>query len=393
MAPPEKKIVMIRFHVAQWQHGEVAAFFKGLFSRAAVPQLQQQLEQQYQRQVLLLNSARAGIRIALRYATTQQPQRQLVLYPEYICTSVPQAITEAGFTGLPVAVNSEFNICPQALTALMAQQPLAVILPHMYGVPAAVCEIETICREHQVLLIDDAAQVAGVDVEGQLLGTFGDFGVISFAQAKTIVTGVQGSGGVLLYPQGVNLNIKLQPTPGWSRLWPLWHFWASYQQDGFASRLDYYVQRFMSQLRKKLGLTSAAFYADGYTISAPEAAVAVKQFATLPQRISTLQQQATLVSKALADLEQLQFPQLQAGRYLTRLIVRSPKLAPAELTKACLKLGIKTKTTYGNSSKSFDGSITSGLLELPWQGLQAEEVTSLLTKLKTLNEQLKSLSS
>jgi len=384
---------MIKFKVALWHNGELAAFFKGLFSRQALPQLQQQLEHYYQRRVLLLNSARAGIRIALRYAATLQPKRQLVLYPEYICSSVPQAITDAGFIGKAVAVTEELNMCPQALATHMPDQPLAVILPHMYGAAAKIIEIEALCRQHQVLLIDDAAQVAGVKLNDRLLGTFGDFGVISFAQAKTIVTGVQGSGGVLLYPQGVNLDIKLQPTSGWSRLGPLWRFWASYQQDGFASRLDYYVQRFMLQLRKKLGLTSAAFYADGYAISPPDAAVAIKQFSTLPMRISTLQQQATLAAQALADLEQLQFPQLQAGRYLTRLIVRSPKLDPAELAKACLKIGIKTKTTYGNSSKSYDSSITSGLLELPWQGLQAEEVTSLLAKLKTLNEQLKSVSS
>jgi|GEM_PF-5625477 len=386
---------MIKFKVALWHNGELAAFFKALFSQRAIPQLQQQLEQQYQRQVLLLNSARAGIRIALRYAATKQPQRQLVLYPEYICTSVPQAITDAGFTGMAVAVNNELNMCPQALSALLELQPLAVILPHMYGAAAAISDIETMCRHQQVLLIDDAAQVAGIKADSRLLGTFGDFGVISFAQAKTIVSGVQGSGGVLLYPAKLNINVPLKPTSGWSRLWPLWHFWASYQQDGIANSIDYYLQRLSRLLRKKLGRNStisyADGYADGYAIAAPDAAVALKQFETLPSRIKDLQQQATIAAKALAGLEQLQFPQLQADRYLTRLIVRSPKVAPAKLAKTCLELGIKTKTTYGNSSQNFDGSITSGLLELPWQGLQPTELTTLLNQLRLLDQQLVTL--
>lgn len=381
---------MIQFRVALWSNGELAAFFKGLFSQQALPQLQQQLEQQYQRRVLLLNSARAGIRIALRYAANRQPTRQLVLYPEYICTSVPQAIEEAGFTGMAVAVNHELNMCPLALSALLERQPLAVILPHMYGVAAAISDIETMCRNHQVLLIDDAAQVAGIETNGKLLGTFGDFGVISFAQAKTIVSGVQGSGGVLLFPAEIDIDVPLKPTSGWSRLWPLWHFWASYQQDGIASTIDYYLQRLTRLLRKKLSRNSTTPYADGYAIAAPDAAVALKQFETLPSRVKNLQQQATIAADTLADLAQLQFPQLQAGRYLTRLIVQSPNVAPAELAKTCLALGIKTKTTYGNSSKSFDGTDTSGLLELPWQGLQPAELTVMLSQLRLIDQQLSS---
>lgn len=379
---------MIKFKVALWQNGEFAAFVKGLFSRRALPQLQQLLEKRYQRQILLLNSARSGIRIALRYAATQQPQRHLVLYPEYICSSVPQAITEAGFTARAIAVTTELNMCPQALAAQMVDQPLAVILPHMYGAAASIVEIETLCRQHQVLLIDDAAQVAGVEADNRLLGTFGDFGVISFAQAKTIVTGVQGSGGVLIYPESVQLNMELKPTSGWRRLGPLWHFWASYQLDGRISTLDYYVQRLLLLLRKKLSLKSTSPYADGFEISAPDAAIAFKQFETLSDRIHTLRQQATIANTTLADLAHLKFPQLQPGRYLTRLIVRSEKLAPAELAQACLKLGINTKTTYGSSSKSFDGSLTSGLLELPWQGLKADELSAMLSKLKTLDQRI-----
>lgn len=379
---------MIRFKVAQWQNGELQAFFNGLFSRAALSQLQQQLEQQYQCKVLLLNSARAGIRIALHYAATKQPKRRLVLYPEYICTSVPLAIKEAGFSGMAVAVDEQLNMCPQALKAILEQQPLAVILPHMYGVAAAITEIETLCRQHQVLLIDDAAQVAGIEVDDRLLGTFGDFGVISFAQAKTIVTGVQGSGGVLLFPSALELELSLKPTPGWRRLWPLWHFWASYQHDGLASKIDYYLQRLLQQFRKKFGLKTTASYADGFALSAPDAAIAIRQFETLPSRIKLLQQQATIASSALAGMSKLQFPQLQPGRYLTRLIIRSPGIAPAELAKTCLKLGIKTKTTYGNSSKPFDGSFSSGLLELPWQGLLPDELATMILQLRMLDEQL-----
>lgn len=379
---------MIRFNVAQWHNAELMAFFKGLFRQDSLSELQQQLEQYYQRKVLLLNSARSGIRLALRYAAMQQPTRRLVLYPEYICSSVPQAISEAGFVGKAVAVTPELNMCPQAVKAEMPEAPLAVILPHMYGVAADIVNIQSICRQHQVMLIDDAAQVAGISLNGQLLGTFGDFGVISFAQAKTIVTGVQGSGGVLLYPNDSKLSAQLKPTSGWHRLWPLWHFWASYQQDGLASRFDYYLQRLLQVIRKKRGLAVAPRYQDGYAMAAPDAAVALRQFATLSARINILQQQATLAATVLSTLQHLKFPQLQAGRYLTRLIVQSPAVAPHELATLCEKYGIKTKTTYGHSSKTYNGSHTSGLLELPWQGLSETDVVLMFDQLQKLDQEI-----
>lgn len=379
---------MIKFSVAQWHNGELLAFIKGLFVKDSLTRLQQQLEQQYQRKVLLLNSARAGIRIALRYAATQQPSRKLVLYPEYICSSVPQAIVEAGFIGKSVAVNDELNMCPHALAALIHEQPLAVILPHMYGVPADITQIESICRQHQVVLIDDAAQVAGIKVNNQLLGTFGDFGVISFAQAKTVVTGVQGSGGVLLYPSDIQLDVQLKPTAAWRRIGPLWHFWASYQQDGMANRFDYYLQRISQLIRQKFGCSSVQFYTDGFAIAASDAAVALCQLATVQERISFLQHQASVTAPALSVLKHLQFPQLKAGRYLTRLIVKSTKIEPTELAKMCLLYGIKTKPAYATTAIKCDESSISGLLELPWQGLSNYELSIMISKLEKIDTQI-----
>lgn len=380
---------MIKFSVAQWHNGELLAFIKGLFVKDSLTKLQQQLEQQYQRKVLLLNSARAGIRIALRYAATQQPSRKLVLYPEYICSSVPQAIVEAGFIGKSVAVNEELNMCPHALAALIHEQPLAVILPHMYGVPADIIQIESICRQHQVVLIDDAAQVAGIKVNNQLLGTFGDFGVISFAQAKTVVTGVQGSGGVLLYPSDIQLDVQLKPTPAWRRIGPLWHFWASYQQDdGISNKLDYYLQKMLRFIRNKLKFSSPQYYKDGYEIASPDAAIAIRQFAMVLQKVAVLENQATLAAEILLKLKYLEFPQFRSGRYLTRLIVRSSKLDPIHLAKALADIGIRTKKTYGQSSQRFDGTVCSGLLELPWQGLSIQQTKEMLLKLEIIDTKI-----
>ena len=73
--------------------------------------------------------------------------------------------------------------------------PKAVVIVHLYGNPAKLDEITAICREHDVPLIEDAAEALGSTYNGQKCGTFGDFGALSFNGNKIITT---SGGGMLL---------------------------------------------------------------------------------------------------------------------------------------------------------------------------------------------------
>ena len=73
--------------------------------------------------------------------------------------------------------------------------PKAVVAVHLYGNPAKLDEITAICREHNVPLIEDAAEALGSTYNGQKCGTFGDFGALSFNGNKIITT---SGGGMLL---------------------------------------------------------------------------------------------------------------------------------------------------------------------------------------------------
>ena len=66
---------------------------------------------------------------------------------------------------------------------------------HLYGNPAKLDEITAICREHDVPLIEDAAEALGSTYNGQKCGTFGEFGGLSFNGNKIITT---SGGGMLL---------------------------------------------------------------------------------------------------------------------------------------------------------------------------------------------------
>ncbi|MCK5092441.1 MAG: LegC family aminotransferase [Gammaproteobacteria bacterium] len=70
------------------------------------------------------------------------------------------------------------------------------VLPvHTFGHPCRVTEIQEICKRHNLIMVEDAAEGLGSFYKGRHTGTFGKIGVISFNGNKTITT---GGGGILL---------------------------------------------------------------------------------------------------------------------------------------------------------------------------------------------------
>lgn len=100
----------------------------------------------------------------------------------------------------PVFIDSEretWNMDPAALRRAfeLYGMPKAVVAVHLYGNPAKLDEISSICHEHNVPLIEDAAEALGSTYNGQKCGTFGEFGGLSFNGNKIITT---SGGGMLL---------------------------------------------------------------------------------------------------------------------------------------------------------------------------------------------------
>lgn len=109
----------------------------------------------------------------------------------------------------PIFVDSEpdtWNMDPQALEdairdriLLTGQRPKAIIVVHLYGMPANMDEIVTIARRHHIPVIEDAAEALGSRYKGIAAGTMGNFGVLSFNGNKIITT---SGGGALVSRDG-----------------------------------------------------------------------------------------------------------------------------------------------------------------------------------------------
>ncbi len=100
----------------------------------------------------------------------------------------------------PIFIDSEretWNMDPEALRRAIDLYgvPKAVVVVHLYGNPAKLDEITAICCEHNITLIEDAAEALGSLYQHRACGTFGKFGILSFNGNKIITT---SGGGMLL---------------------------------------------------------------------------------------------------------------------------------------------------------------------------------------------------
>ena len=104
----------------------------------------------------------------------------------------------------PVFVDSEiktWNIDPNFLELAIkdriakGKKPKAVIIVHLYGMPAQMDLITDICTRYEIPLIEDAAEALGSTYKGKALGTFGELSVLSFNGNKIITT---SGGGALV---------------------------------------------------------------------------------------------------------------------------------------------------------------------------------------------------
>lgn len=102
--------------------------------------------------------------------------------------------------GVPVFIDTEYdtwNMNPVALEKAFEIYPevKAVVVANLYGTPGKMDEIAEICKKHNAVMIEDAAESFGATYKGRQTGTFGTYNAISFNGNK-IITG--SSGGMLL---------------------------------------------------------------------------------------------------------------------------------------------------------------------------------------------------
>lgn len=142
-----------------------------------------------------LSAGTAAIHLALRILGVGEGD--VVFAPSLTFSATCNPIVYEKAT--PVFIDSEpdtWNMSPEALKRAFEKypDPKAVVVVHLYGTPAKLSEIMEICREHNVPLVEDAAESLSSTYKGKYTGTFGKIGIYSFNGNKIITT----SGGGML---------------------------------------------------------------------------------------------------------------------------------------------------------------------------------------------------
>ena len=156
-----------------------------------------------ERPVVALCSGTAAVHLALIACGVQAGDEVCVQSFTFCASSHP--VTYLGAT--PVFIDSEpdsWNMDPALLEQAIIERkqktgryPKAIIPVALYGMPYRIEEILAIGRKYNIPVIEDAAEGFGSRYKGQVLGTFGQYGVLSFNGNKMITT---SGGGALICP-------------------------------------------------------------------------------------------------------------------------------------------------------------------------------------------------
>ena len=153
------------------------------------------------KRVVALSSGTAAVHLGL-LAAGVKPGDEVLVQSFTFCAST-HPITYLGAT--PVMVDSEpdtWNMDPELLEAAIkdriaktGRKPAAIVPVALYGMPYKADRIMEIANKYGIPVVEDAAEGFGSKYKGQVLGTFGKYGVLSFNGNKMITT---SGGGALI---------------------------------------------------------------------------------------------------------------------------------------------------------------------------------------------------
>ncbi len=105
------------------------------------------------------------------------------------------SIVLSGATPILVDVDDNFNMDPDKLKEAITDRTKAIIVVHLTGRPADMDRIMAIANEHNLSIIEDAAQAVGAQYKGKTVGSFGDFGSFSLHPLKNLAAA--GDAGII----------------------------------------------------------------------------------------------------------------------------------------------------------------------------------------------------
>lgn len=118
-----------------------------------------------------------------------------IITPCFTFVASFEAILSVGAIPVLVDIDDTLTLSPDAVRKAITPKTKAIMPVHMCGSMADMDELISICKEHNLILLEDACQSIGATYKGKHLGTIGDAGTFSFDFVKTMTC---GEGGVVM---------------------------------------------------------------------------------------------------------------------------------------------------------------------------------------------------
>ncbi|MFM8875344.1 MAG: DegT/DnrJ/EryC1/StrS family aminotransferase [Anaerolineae bacterium] len=222
-----------------------------------------------------------------------EPGDELIL-PGYTfsATAIP-----FGMTGVKLVFADidpkRWTIDPKDIERKITPRTKAVIAVHLLGMPADMPTIMEIAKKHNLRVIEDCAQAPGAAINGERVGSFGDFGCFSFHGAKNITT--LGEGGAITVKSDEDAALLPGLRHNGIRPFP-------------AGRERYWVPAMSN-----VDIDLADVWPNNFSIGEAQCALASELIKTLDASTDTTIAQAAKLRAALADIPELTVAEVPAG--------------------------------------------------------------------------------
>ena len=227
----------------------------------------------------LLSSGTAAVSMAL--AASGVGAGDEVIMPCFTFVASFEAILMLGATPVVVDIDDTLTLDIDAVKSSISPKTKAIMPVHMCGSMANLDALKTICKNHDLLLIEDACQAIGGTYKGQALGTIGDLGCFSFDFVKTVTS---GEGGAV-----VTNNTQ------------------------YAKHLDHFSDHGHDHIGKDRGAETHPFLGYNFRISELNAAVGLAQFRRIDEFIALQKKHYKIIRDALEPLDGVTFRSVPEG--------------------------------------------------------------------------------
>lgn len=344
-----KTFYRVPFLVPAWDRQELRAIWRATVAAddpwgpSAQDALQEALAQRGFPHTVLTSSGGWAIEIALR--SLERPGGEVII-PTFLCGSVLDAVVRAGCVPVLADITDDLTLSVESVRANLTPNTIAVLVAHLGGKPAHdLSELVRLCRDLGIALIDDAAQALGVQQGGAPLGTFGDFGILSFGLGKPTFS--IGGGGVVFRSaqekaRGDALLHRMNghPEPRWREVGASWNFVLEYG----CRRITQPAYLFGRAMKRLTRQPAGPLWCG--PISRLEAGLQIEQLRKLERILERFTANGRAIIAGMAAVPEVSFPQASPSSAYTKLIMRVRHGDRRALAVHLLRAGIEIEETY-----------------------------------------------